>query len=383
MQDKCDIWVLGSGVIGLSTAISLQQAGYRTCILTDLNFDIPTNYAMASAYPHNLRIQNLEQISDDSQTLLAQLSQNPRSGVSIHRMYEVFEHEPENAPLADKRMQFQTFDGPVEKLKMTTKPPYRTGANYLYGYTFKTYFADMPVYIDFLWDWYESLGGFSVYKKVTSQITSEAGNKILVNCLGLGSLGVFEDKSPLNVMRGKQVLVGKAPLVTGPENIAMAYNYTPSPEVFSRADGKPEYVHFFSRADGWLLGQTREPGSIDSNGKWVGGAVKGAEIMVGGVSVPEPIISLNNDLLKNWLGQNMDLKSKQAQMQGRMGLRYYRDADDTGVRLEVENQNGVVCVHNYGHGGSGITVSWGCAKRCVDLVNGLSGKKAPRHLSAV
>ncbi len=381
MQNNCDVWILGSGIVGLSAAIALQQAGYRTCILTDLNFDIPTNYAMASAYPHNLKIQNLEQISDDSQSMLASLIQNSRSGLSIHRMYEVFEHEPESAPLADKRMQYQTFDGSVDKLKMTIKPPYRTGADYLYGYTFKTYFADMPVYIEFLWDWYEALGGFSVHKKVTSEIIKEAGGKILVNCLGLGSLNVFDDKSPLNIMRGKQVLVGKAPLITGAENIPMAYNYTPTADVFSRADGKPEYVHFFSRLDGWLLGQTREPGAIDQSGNWIGEAVKGDEVMVGGVLIPEPILSLNNDLLKNWVG--LDLKSKQAQMQGRVGLRYYRDALDTGVKLEVENFDDVACVHNYGHGGSGITMSWGCAKRCVDLVNGLSGKKVSKQLSAV
>jgi len=382
MQDSCDIWILGGGVSGLSTAILLQQAGYRTCILSDLNFDVPTNYAMASAYPHNLKIQNLEQISEDSQNIFAKLAQKAHSGLGIHRIYEVFEQEPELAPLADKRMQFQTFDGPVEKLKMTIKPPYRTGAEYLYGYTFKTYFADMPVYMNFLWDWYETLGGLFVHKKVTAEIAKEASGKILVNCLGLSSLKVFEDNSPLNVMRGRQVLVPKAPVITGIENIPMAYNYTPSADVFSRADGTPEYVHFFSRQDGWLLGQTREPGSIDQFQKWVGQPTTSPEIEIGGVSVPEPIISLNNDLLKNWVGY--DLKSKQSQMQGRVGLRYYRDAQDTGVRLEVENIENVACVHNYGHGGSGITMSWGCAKRCVDLVNGLNGKKVQLNdLSAV
>ena len=35
-----------------------------------------------------------------------------------------------------------------------------------------------------------------------------------------------------------------------------------------------------------------------------------------------------------------------------------------GVRLELEGNS---TVHNYGHGGSGILTSWGCAERVVEL----------------
>jgi D-amino-acid oxidase len=31
------------------------------------------------------------------------------------------------------------------------------------------------------------------------------------------------------------------------------------------------------------------------------------------------------------------------------------------VRLEAERLDGGVVVHDYGHGGSGVTLSWGCA----------------------
>lgn len=51
-----------------------------------------------------------------------------------------------------------------------------------------------------------------------------------------------------------------------------------------------------------------------------------------------------------------------------VGLRPLRTS---GVRLEREDvsmSTGVPVVHNYGHGGSGITLHWGCAEEAVSLV---------------
>ncbi|CAF3895781.1 unnamed protein product [Adineta steineri] len=52
-----------------------------------------------------------------------------------------------------------------------------------------------------------------------------------------------------------------------------------------------------------------------------------------------------------------------------VGLRPYRD---NGVRLEHEKTNdGIDIVHCYGHSGSGVTLSWGCAKDVVEIVKTL------------
>jgi D-amino-acid oxidase len=37
------------------------------------------------------------------------------------------------------------------------------------------------------------------------------------------------------------------------------------------------------------------------------------------------------------------------------------------VRLEEEDRATGRIIHNYGHGGSGITLSWGCAREVADL----------------
>ena len=49
----------------------------------------------------------------------------------------------------------------------------------------------------------------------------------------------------------------------------------------------------------------------------------------------------------------------------RVGLRPARPS----VRLEAEGR----VVHNYGHGGAGVTLSWGCAEEVRDLVASLVG----------
>lgn len=52
-----------------------------------------------------------------------------------------------------------------------------------------------------------------------------------------------------------------------------------------------------------------------------------------------------------------------------VGLRPHRD---NGVRLEHEKTtNGMDIVHCYGHSGSGVTLSWGCARDVVDIIKTL------------
>ena len=49
----------------------------------------------------------------------------------------------------------------------------------------------------------------------------------------------------------------------------------------------------------------------------------------------------------------------------RVGLRPFRK---TGVRVERDRlRDGRAAIHNYGHGGAGFTLSWGCAREVLDL----------------
>jgi|SRR5688572_1900416 D-amino-acid oxidase len=58
------------------------------------------------------------------------------------------------------------------------------------------------------------------------------------------------------------------------------------------------------------------------------------------------------------------------------GLRPFRP---TGFRVETERIGRTLYVHNYGHGGCGVTLSWGTASRAVELAL----QAAPRHVAVL
>ncbi|EGZ07289.1 hypothetical protein PHYSODRAFT_528544, partial [Phytophthora sojae] len=63
--------------------------------------------------------------------------------------------------------------------------------------------------------------------------------------------------------------------------------------------------------------------------------------------------------------RNSKVIAKMAGLVGRL-----RPGRAGGVRLEMEpapTRRGAVLVHNYGHGGSGHTLHWGCAQEVVEL----------------
>jgi len=208
-------------------------------------------------------------------------------------------------------------------------------AGYRHRWTFTTLIAEMPDYLARLLAAVEA-GGAALVEVRLGSLDEVLGlpEPVLFNCTGLGSARLFGDETMLGV-KG-QVLLH--------EPVALDF-----------AMGAHEFG-FLPRADALLLGSlfladydTEEPTEASSDLIW--------RTIAGWVRREAGAIGLPPGLLER--GRVREVRT---------GLRPFRPG---GVRIEVEDFGRRRVIHDYGHGGSGFTLSWGCAEEAVRLLDGL------------
>ncbi len=89
-----------------------------------------------------------------------------------------------------------------------------------------------------------------------------------------------------------------------------------------------------------------------------------AEIEISGLLIPLPIWELNKQLVKRLTKIDIADYNRRAYI----GFRQTRSAEGPSLRLEQAPHPRPQLFHNYGHGGSGVTMSWGCAVEIMNLI---------------
>ncbi len=154
------------------------------------------------------------------------------------------------------------------------------------------------------------------------------GNNLIINCSGLGAGKIFNDKEVYPI-RGQLVK-------TSNPGLKDCLNEEEGPLSVSYVVPHPTYC---------ILG-----GSADDN-NWD----------------LEEDTELSNEILRKC--EVLEPRLKNARVLGtRVGLRPGRSE----VRLELEKLSPeCTVIHNYGHGGAGFTLSWGCAEDVVKLADSI------------
>lgn len=317
MSKSFDAVVVGCGVVGLSTALRLRQTGRSVCILTaDPPERTTSNLAAAVWYPTEFGEQgSVLDWARRTFEVFYELSGDLASGV-VMRDTLMLLRSTADAPW------WAPAVGGVERAD-----PLTLAQPYCDGYRFVVPLVEMPIYLPWLFDRFVASGGVVKQGAIRSLQQAAAYADMVVNCSGMGARELCGDTAVVPA-RGQVVRV-----------------QNPGLELSLRDEGNPKgrtYIH--PRTHDCILGGTFEVGNWDTT--------------------PDPktaaeILERCAELVPKLAGTEV--------LEHHVGLRPKRSG---GVRLEVDTEapGGMRLVHNYGHGGAGVTLSWGCAEEAVALV---------------
>jgi D-amino-acid oxidase len=320
-----DVLVLGAGVIGLSTAICLAEAGVNVAVAAADPPERTTSVAAGAIWgPHLVGMDNrVERWADVTLDRLAKLS-HPELGSTelagiVHSATGIAASRDSGAAppeVATGSALWQCEPGEI--------PPGYASAWRLTATT-----VAMPGYLGYLARRLRRAGGGSAFGVKFSTVSDASLlaplARVIVNCTGCGARDLVPDPDVVPV-RG-QVVVAANPGIT---------------EFFVGTSGEPDdLTYLFPHGDVVVLGGTEQ------RGNWSLEADPGtAARIIAACAAIEPALR------------------EAAVLEHRVGLRPARPQ----VRLEAERSGGVTVVHNYGHGGAGVTLSWGCALDAAELV---------------
>ncbi|MGD8748324.1 MAG: FAD-dependent oxidoreductase [Balneolaceae bacterium] len=355
--------IIGGGISGFTTAFTLQSLGYSTTIYSDKFIgkienrnrypEFASLFPSASIIPHSVYADQLETLFSTSQSIFYELRKRSFPGITIHKHFEVFEFNPQKPDYCNWMPNFRPIEGLDDEIV-----PHRTTHLPLYGWVFDCLFADWPLYYPALQNSYFKNGGRIIEKRLRPGDIPELPASIIINCSGSGSPALFNDPAKRQLLlRGHLLQKRDAPLITNSQNEIISYNYTPQSSIYSDLEGNPCDIYCYPRKDGWYLGGSRQLGILDENGEWSGEDLQGPTCEINDYHLPRQIIELNREILRQSYGLTLDSSDLLA---ASAGFRYLRSKRN-GLRLEEETLSGKRIIHNYGHGGAGVTLSWGCA----------------------
>lgn len=305
------VTVVGAGVIGLSCAVRLLADGHRVDVLArELPLETTSATAAAMWYPYEAypadEVTRWAGASYRDFSALA--AEHPDSGVRMRAGMEVLRAPGQRPRWADA----------VPDLVETHVVP----SGYDVGWSFTTPVVEMPVYLPWLVRQVLDRGG--TLTRLTLHglpVPGSGGPDVVVNCSGIGARFLAGD-------HGVQPAQGQVVLV---EQVGLDRWWLDA--------AGPTYV--VPRAEDIVIGGTYVAGewSVTSSGAVAADILRRAMRLVpelAGAAV---------------LGRKVGVRPTRAEV--RLG------ADARDRRL----------IHCYGHGGAGVTLSWGCARDVASLIS--------------
>ncbi|MFC9126801.1 FAD-dependent oxidoreductase [Streptomyces sp. NPDC057099] len=306
--------VIGAGVSGLTTAVCLAESGMDVRVDTDRPPSATTSAAAGAMWdPYLAEPRDLvERWSRVTLSELTELSTDAGTGIRL------LEGTQESRVPCD----LPTWGGLVEA-RMCPPDDLRDG--FVSGWRYRAPLVDMHRYLQYLVERLAKAGGHVREHHYDTLDDAMGAAPVVVNCTGTGARDLAADAA-VEAVRGQLVVV---------ENPGIRAFFTDD------TPGAEELTYIYPHSDVVVLGGTSDRGNWD-----LGPDPAEAEAIIRRCAAVEPSLA----------GARV--------VEHRVGLRPARSR----VRLTDEWHQGTLLMHNYGHGGAGLTLSWGCAREVADRI---------------
>lgn len=304
--------VIGAGVSGLTVAIRLLEEGWKVRIIARQQGD-PLVSAVAAAiwFPYQVAHPDADRWGLETLDRLAHLAHRPEE---IVRPVLARDLRRSPAPPPAWAPSLPHF-APLARDELP--------AGITAGYRYELLLVETPRYNRWLYEEVARLGGEVTAGEVQSLDEVIDRGQVVINCTGLGARTLVPDPA-LYAIRG-QIALLPAGLV---DEVTLD----------DHDEARPIYV--IPRRDGTVVGGTAEVRDEEQGVR----PAQAREMLARAARLVPALEGIEP-------------------LESRVGLRPARSS----VRLELEWRDGGAVVHNYGHGGAGFTLSWGCANEVLRL----------------
>jgi len=309
---KRRVAIVGAGVSGMTCAIVFAESGFATSIFAEQIGDRTDSAAAAAIwYPYDVGSgSEVVPWALISYGRFLELARNPQTGVSLVELRVFSRLDPIVPP--DWAQPFSTRALPASEIP----------AAFVSGFSIRVPLIETTKYLEYLKTRLTNAGG-SLTGSVRFESLDEVdvGFDLILNCSGIGALDLVPDTA-MEPHRGQVALVGKLELP------------------YAVVCDDPPLMYAIPRSHDCVLGGTNE---ISDNR----------------VADPSATARIINECQRVLGFPAPELIAE------RVGLRPGRKS---GVRVAAEKlRDGRTVIHNYGHGGAGFTLSWGCAQTVFEL----------------
>ena len=301
--------MVGAGVSGLTCGVVFAEHGHRTTIFAkEIGQQTTSGAAAALWFPYD--VQPADKVIPwalETYRTLIDLARNPDSGVSMTELHQFSRTEEIQIPGWAIPLGARTTSLKILKS----------------GFSLRVPLMDTTIYLDYLAKRFVAAGGSiaaNTHLTKLEEVDQQFG--LVINCAGIGARELVRD-ADLEPHRGQIAIVPRI-------------KYLPYAVV---CDDAP-LMYAIPRRNDCVFGGTND--------------------------LSDDLIVDSATTARIVAGCSRELKiEKPNVLAERVGLRPFRKS---GVRLERDHlSDGRTVVHNYGHGGSGFTLSWGCAQEVFEL----------------